>query len=65
MQSFHEAFEAGADELLDLERSLESRSLAGGTARVRVEAAMATVEAELSAERAEIERFEVEAEEGA
>ena len=62
MQSFHEAFESGADELLDLERSLESRSLTGGTARVRVEAALAEVEADLGAERAEIERLEAEIE---
>jgi argininosuccinate lyase len=60
MQSFHEAFEAGADELLDLERSLESRSLTGGTARVRVEAALAEILAELDAERAEIDRLEAE-----
>jgi argininosuccinate lyase len=52
MQSFHPAFEAGADRLLDLERSLESRSLVGGTARVRVEAALDEIEAELAAERA-------------
>jgi len=60
MQSFHEAFEAGADELLDLERSLESRSLTGGTARVRVEAALVEIETELAAERAEIDRLEAE-----
>jgi argininosuccinate lyase len=58
MQSFHPAFEAGADELLNLERSLESRSLVGGTARVRVEAVIAEIDAELSAERAEIEAHE-------
>jgi argininosuccinate lyase len=50
MQSFHEAFGAAADELLDLERSLESRSLAGGTARRRVEETLAEVEAEMAAE---------------
>ncbi len=65
MQSFHEAFEAGADELLDLERSLESRSLTGGTARVRVEAALAETLAELDAERAEIDRLEAESAGGA
>jgi argininosuccinate lyase len=65
MQSFHEAFEAGADELLDLERSLESRSLTGGTARVRVEAALAEILAELDAERAEIDRLEAESDGGA
>ena len=61
MQSFHPAFEAGADALLDLEGSLESRSLAGGTARVRVEAMIAEIERELTTERAEIERHEREA----
>ena len=65
MQSFHEAFDAGADALLDLERSLESRSLVGGTARARVEAALAEIEAELAAERAEIERLEAATEGGA
>ncbi len=65
LQSFHEAFEAGADELLDLERSLESRSLAGGTARVRVEAALVEIGAELAAERGELERLEAQAEGGA
>ena len=58
MQSFHPAFDAGADELLDLERSLESRSLAGGTARGRVEATLAEIEAELATERAALERAE-------
>ncbi|MEE8164555.1 MAG: hypothetical protein V3T64_03210, partial [Myxococcota bacterium] len=55
------AFEAGADELLDLERSLESRSLTGGTARSRVEAVLAEVELELAAERTTLEA-EAEAE---
>lgn len=63
MQSFHAAFDAGADQLLDLERSLESRTLAGGTARARVEATLEEVEAELAAERAEIEALEAEAKE--
>jgi argininosuccinate lyase len=58
MQSFHEAFSAGADELLDLERSLEARSLAGGTARSRVEAALAEVEAEMAAERSALDALE-------
>ncbi|MGB0619251.1 MAG: argininosuccinate lyase [Myxococcota bacterium] len=61
MQGFHEAFDAGADDLLDLERSLESRALAGGTARVRVEANLEEIGGELAAERAEIERLEAEA----
>jgi argininosuccinate lyase len=58
MQSFHQAFAAGADELLDLERSLESRSLAGGTARSRVEARLTEVEAELAAERNVLDALE-------
>jgi hypothetical protein len=58
MQSFHEAFSAGADELLNLERSLESRSLAGGTSRSRVEMALAEVEAEMAAVRSALEAVE-------
>jgi argininosuccinate lyase len=58
MQSFHEAFSAGSDELLDLERSLESRSLAGGTARSRVEATLAEVEAEMAAEHSALDALE-------
>jgi argininosuccinate lyase len=58
MQSFHEAFSAGANELLDLERSLESRSLAGGTARGRVEAALDDVESEMAQERLALEVLE-------
>ncbi len=65
MQSFHVAFGAGADELLDLERSLESRSLAGGTARGRVEAALAEVEAELAAEREVLDAREAADRDGA
>jgi argininosuccinate lyase len=55
MQSFHPAFEAGADQLLALERSLESRQLAGGTSRSRVEAMLDEIETELAAERGAIE----------
>jgi argininosuccinate lyase len=58
MQSFHEAFGAGADELLDLERSLESRSLAGGTARSRVESTLTEVDAEMAAERSALDSLE-------
>jgi argininosuccinate lyase len=58
MQSFHEAFGAGADELLDLERSLESRSLVGGTARSRVESTLTEVEAEMAAERSALDALE-------
>jgi argininosuccinate lyase len=48
LRTFHPAFDAGADELLDLERSVESRSLTGGTARVRVLEALAHAEAEVA-----------------
>jgi argininosuccinate lyase len=58
MQSFHKAFDSGADELLDLERSLESRTLIGGTARVRVEAAIADIESELAAQRTELQTLQ-------
>ncbi|MAG30759.1 MAG: argininosuccinate lyase [Deltaproteobacteria bacterium] len=58
MRSFHPAFEAGADALLDLERSLESRSLTGGTARSRVEAALSEIESELAAEEEALARAE-------
>jgi len=64
MQSFHQSFGAGADELLDLHRSLESRGLAGGTARSRVEATLAEVEAELAAERTVLEASEAADREG-
>jgi argininosuccinate lyase len=58
MQSFHQAFTAGADELLDLERSLESRSLVGGTARNRVEAALTETEVEMVVEREALDAAE-------
>jgi argininosuccinate lyase len=58
MQSFHASFTAGADELLDLERSLESRALAGGTARGRVEARIAEVESELTLAREDLDALE-------
>ena len=48
LQRFHPAFDAPANELLDLERSVESRSLAGGTARVRVLEALAQAEADVA-----------------
>ncbi|MEZ4280502.1 MAG: argininosuccinate lyase [Myxococcota bacterium] len=48
LQRFHPAFDAPANELLDLERSVESRSLTGGTARVRVLEALAEAEADVA-----------------
>jgi argininosuccinate lyase len=64
MQSFHEAFSAGANELLDLDRSLESRSLAGGTARPRVEARLTEMEAELAEARGTLDALEAADREG-
>jgi argininosuccinate lyase len=40
MRGFHPAFPAGAAELLDLDGSLEQRSLAGGTASKTVRSAL-------------------------
>ncbi len=40
LRAFHPAFPAGAATLVDLDRALESRSLAGGTARATVAAAL-------------------------
>jgi argininosuccinate lyase len=54
LRSFHPAFDAGADELLDLERSVESRSLTGGTARVRVLEALDAAEANVARELARL-----------
>ena len=47
LRGFEAAFPAPASELLDLERSLEQRTLQGGTARATVEAALERVDAEL------------------
>jgi len=58
MKGFHEAFAAGADELLDLEGSLESRSLEGGTSRDRVESTLAEVEAEIATELRRLDELE-------
>jgi len=55
MKGFHQAFPASAAELLDLDRSLEQRSLVGGTARAVVLAAIAEQKAEQDSEAAAIE----------
>jgi argininosuccinate lyase len=52
LRAFHPAFPAGARELVDLESALEGRALPGGTARARVEEALARAEAEARAELA-------------
>jgi argininosuccinate lyase len=56
LRSFHDAFPAGAGELLDLERSFEQRSLAGGTARGTVAAALERAGAELDEEARSLEK---------
>jgi argininosuccinate lyase len=56
LRAFHSAFPAGARELLDLERSLEARSLDGGTARARVVEALERSAREIAAERETLER---------
>jgi argininosuccinate lyase len=56
LRAFHLAFPSGARELLDLERSLEARSLAGGTARARVAEALERSAREIAAEREALER---------
>jgi argininosuccinate lyase len=56
LRAFHSAFPSGAREILDLERSLEARSLAGGTARARVAEALERSAREIAAERETLER---------
>jgi len=58
MRSFHSAFPGSGSELLDLDRSLEARSLPGGTARATVKGALEAASAELEALRAELENEE-------
>jgi len=47
LQRFHAAFPAGADELLDLQRSFAQRTLVGGTARETVATALGDAEREI------------------
>jgi argininosuccinate lyase len=56
MRGFNEAFPASARELLDLERSFEQRSLAGGTARDTVAAALERAKTELDEEALSLEK---------
>jgi len=49
LAAFHPEFDGSAAELLDLERSVEGRSLAGGTARVRVVEALVEAESDVAA----------------
>ena len=55
LRAFHPAFPAAAAALVDLDAALEGRALVGGTARVRVAAALDRAEAELRAERAALD----------
>ncbi|MFP8874905.1 MAG: argininosuccinate lyase [Myxococcota bacterium] len=48
LREFHEAFPASGAELLDLERSIESRRLPGGTARETVNAALEVARQEIA-----------------
>ncbi len=54
LAAFHPAFPAAASELVGLERSVEARSLLGGTARARVEAALTRAEQQIRRELAEL-----------
>ena len=63
LKAFHSAFPGSAAELLDLERSIEARSLAGGTARATVETALARAEEALGAESALLDGLDARDEE--
>lgn len=52
LQAFHPAFTSDAASLLNVERTLEARTLPGGPARVRVGEALAAARAELEQEHA-------------
>ena len=56
MKGFHPAFPASSAELLDLDGSLEQRSLVGGTAREVVSAALERVGAEMEEAEKALER---------
>jgi argininosuccinate lyase len=58
LRLFHQAFRTGAEEIVSLEGALEGRALAGGTARARVEEALAAAAARLAAEQAALAREE-------
>ncbi|MFQ5416304.1 MAG: argininosuccinate lyase [Myxococcota bacterium] len=60
LQEFHDAFPAGASELLGLERALEARSLPGGPARKNVEAALEEADAEIRGRMASLAATEAE-----
>ncbi len=55
LRAFHASFDAGADELLSLDRALEERDLPGATARGRVMAALDAAEVTLADARRELD----------
>ena len=55
LRGFHEAFPAGAPELLDIERSFEARSLIGGTAKQSVLTALDEIQQALDSEAEALE----------
>jgi argininosuccinate lyase len=59
LRAFHVSFPAPASELARLERALEERSLAGGTARATVAAALERAEGELADEAAALDAEEI------
>ncbi len=56
LRVFHPAFPREASALLDLDRSLDARSLLGGTARAQVLESLSRAEGEIAAERSVLER---------
>jgi argininosuccinate lyase len=58
LRSFHPSFSSEAAALLSVERALEGRSLAGGTARARVSEALDAAQSRLAAERAALAALE-------
>ena len=60
LSAFHPAFPDGAGALLDLDRSLEQRSLTGGTARANVEASLERARMEIEARTSALDAEETE-----
>ncbi len=58
LRAFHPSFEAGASELLALDRALEERAMVGATARVRVAEALDEADRALEAEVVALAREE-------
>jgi len=58
LRAFHPGFEAGADELLALDRALEERTMVGATSRARVAEALDEADLALAAEATALAREE-------